>query len=760
MKVILKIFKKKLVWLLFVTATTLQAHNFSVISNPISKLVQANLQTNVNRSIKNSNYTSLKLSITDSQNEKRSTKIFYIANKTLGFDNGYDGSLFGGGGANQSYELFTELLSGNRKRLAIQTLPNQNYEDMIIPIGVVVQANKRITFSIVASNFPTGLQVYLEDRNKGTFTNLLRSNHTITFNNSLNGTGRFYLHTIWQSSFTNGAIWLGNTDTNWDNASNWMSGTVPAVTDNVLINKGANLPVGKAINVVVNDLNIRKNASLLIEENASLTINGNLTLKTNANLNVESKVPSAGVINSGSVILRGSYTEATPNSFRYFTETYHNNDSGWNLVSSPTVGEIIDGGATGFATFNKLQTSAKNNYGIAVYDTSATNKWDYYTTTEIASKNNIVMARGKGYAILPNSIATVTQNKGNIRFKGKVPTANVTIAVTGSGDSFNLIGNPYPSYIPGNNKADVVNNVLAVNKGILSEQTLWFWNKQTESYIAVNHANPKFIPPTQGFFIKSKASGGNFNFTKSMQSHQTNGVYYKNSNTRPEIQVSVSQGKVSKSTDIYYINGTTRGFDDGYDSSIFDGVATNFNVFTGLVATSKNKRLAIQSLPKDNYNTTVIPLGIISEANKKVVFRINAINFPSDVKVYLEDRLLGTFTDVSTKNYEVTFDEKVNGTGRFYIHTSSRALSNEDVVTLDKVIIYPTNNIVNIAGLTADKVKVKIFDLVGKQIVDKKVTSQNLIQINLPPSTRKGMYIVNINTEYGQINKKIMLKHK
>ena len=53
---------------------------------------------------------------------------------------------------------------------------------------------------------------------------------------------------------------------------------------------------------------------------------------------------------------------------------------------------------------------------------------------------------------------------GDIAFTGTINTSDVNISITDAtgsgGNAFNLVGNPYPSFIAANNNADATNNIL------------------------------------------------------------------------------------------------------------------------------------------------------------------------------------------------------------------------------------------------------------------------------------------------------------
>jgi hypothetical protein len=69
---------------------------------------------------------------------------------------------------------------------------------MIVPVGLIAQAGKELTFSIDAKNLPNEISIYLEDRLNNTFVNLSEGSNTIKLQNDIKTIGRFYLHTTSQ----------------------------------------------------------------------------------------------------------------------------------------------------------------------------------------------------------------------------------------------------------------------------------------------------------------------------------------------------------------------------------------------------------------------------------------------------------------------------------------------------------------------------------------------------------------------------------
>jgi hypothetical protein len=67
---------------------------------------------------------------------------------------------------------------------------------MVVPVGVYASAGQSIAISIGTTNWPEGVNVYLEDTDDNSFT-LLTANTAFTtlLDSDENGIGRFYIHT-------------------------------------------------------------------------------------------------------------------------------------------------------------------------------------------------------------------------------------------------------------------------------------------------------------------------------------------------------------------------------------------------------------------------------------------------------------------------------------------------------------------------------------------------------------------------------------
>ncbi len=454
-------------------------------------------------------------------------------------------------------------------------------------------------------------------------------------------------------------------------------------------------------------------SDITIPSDAELNITGDITV------NSMSIAAGASIISDGSITGTVSYTRSIPT-------------DNWYLISSPVVGQDKDA----FVTASGFATSG-SNVGFADYNNTS-EAWSYYQS---GTSGSGAFTQGQGHSV---KLATA----GDVVFTGTFNDADASIGVTNNANGFNLIGNPYLASVS-------VSELLNNNGSLLSESTVWLWDQSSSSYVQKNLAADLEIAPGQAFFISANTSG-DFGITESMQSHSAD--TFQRTVAKPEVELSLSNGKASRTASIYYIDGATTGFDNGYDSSIFGGFDNDFSLYTHAVANGTGRNLGIQSLPKAEYQNMIIPVGVIAESGSSLEFSASSENLPEGIKIYLEDRQENTFIrlDALNASYKLTTESAINGVGRFYLHTNQSVLNINDV-TLDNVSVFRVNNSLRIVGLQQGRASVKLFNVLGRQVLNTAFESNGTKDISLP-SLAKGVYIVHLETVEGALNKKIILE--
>ncbi|MGK0452643.1 MAG: hypothetical protein ACJAYY_000094 [Paraglaciecola sp.] len=457
--------------------------------------------------------------------------------------------------------------------------------------------------------------------------------------------------------------------------------------------------------------------------NYDIIIPSSATINMPATLTVNSMSIAAGasIISDGTITGSINYTRTIPN-------------TNWYLISSPVVGQDKDA----FVTASNLATGIGNNVGFADYNND-TGAWSYYQSGASGTGNFVL---GEGHAIKLNTV-------GDVVFTGTFNDSDASIAVS-SINGYNLIGNPYLASVSVKEMLEEANIAT-----LLSEKTIWLWDQSQDTYVQKNLANDLEIAPGQAFFV-SAAQTGNFSINESMQSHSSD--TFQKTATRPEVALTLGIGAASRTASIFYIDEATTGFDNGYDSSIFGGFANEFSIFTHAVANGSGRNLGTQSLPNNNFENMIIPVGVIAESGSALEFSARLENLPEGIKVFLEDKEENTFTRLEELNasHKITTTSIINGIGRFYLHTAKSVLNIADA-TLDNVSVFTVHNSLRIVGLQHGKASVKLFNVLGKQVLNSAFESNGIKDISLP-RLAKGIYIVQLETAEGNLNKKIVLE--
>ncbi len=124
-----------------------------------------------------------------------------------------------------------------------------------------------------------------------------------------------YLSVIGMTSFgqfqlgtpLNGIIWTGNTNTNWNLASNWQPNVIPSTTDDIIIGLVTNQPnISIGSNGNCHNINLNSGVTITIPSSHNLNITGNIN-SSNASILGSGKVMMSGA----SSILSGSITFGT-----------------------------------------------------------------------------------------------------------------------------------------------------------------------------------------------------------------------------------------------------------------------------------------------------------------------------------------------------------------------------------------------------------------------------------------------------------------
>ncbi len=532
--------------------------------------------------------------------------------------------------------------------------------------------------------------------------------------------------------------WDGSTSADWAEETNWDGGVVPSSGSDITIPNVAVSPlIAAATNAEINNLTLNSSSSLNIEGSLIVNVdfdnNGTVTMTSSVN-------------NSSSLLIKGASNGMV---------TYQRGGlvaNKWSIIVAPVSGQSIKDFVENPANDIHLNTSVTpNRYAIAYYDDSKPtgSKWVYYTTDDLAT-NTLTFEKGRGYAI-----SRVTN--GSVTFTGTVETTDVAKSIVAS--EWNAIGNPYTAFLPINENAGtnfINGNVSKFNPANVG---VYVWDNVQAKYLGKSLITEEsFLAPGQGFFVKAAAGVSNVTFNQSQRKVQplTGGNFSKGGAVVPNIQLLATSKGVTIDTNIKYFENATEGLDPGYDLGNY--ARATFDVFTRFVGNDKEEDFTIQSLPVESIDRTVLPIGLSATAGAEVRFTVNYNNLPEGVEVFIEDKEENTFTKLSSELnefYTVTITEKVNGVGRFYLHTQQKAKINTNI---NNVKIYNTSgNTLIIEGISKGTFDMTLYAIHGAAVLSKTVEGKGRNTISLP-DLETGVYVVRITSELGKKSKKIIIK--
>ena len=362
-------------------------------------------------------------------------------------------------------------------------------------------------------------------------------------------------------------------------------------------------------------------------------------------------------------------------------------------------------------------------------------------------------------------------------FTGTVVSGDIPVDLTiGSGTyaEWNLIGNPYPSYISFKELYDVIADVdysgtPAVGAGSVLDDTdaIYGYNSDTSIWTLWDLNNTSYdtdkIAPGQGFFVKSKDES-DFNFTNAMRTSGDTQDFI----TAYRIASSAAIAKLNLTTsanDVYTTNlffreGNTRGLDKGYDSASFGLGSTGVGIYTNLVEDNNGLELYNQALPYNDFNDVVVPLGIKANAGEQITISLDDTStIPTSNYVYLEDNVTNTWTLLNDSDYTITPSTNLTGTGRFFVHFSTSTLSaEENVFSGLQIYMDQPSRVVRVKGQLAADTKAIIYDIQGRQVLEQLLsndTTNNSIHVN---SLNTGIYLVQLNNRTQNRTQKVIIR--
>lgn len=457
----------------------------------------------------------------------------------------------------------------------------------------------------------------------------------------------------------------------------------------------------------------------------TLSVGGNLTLKSDITNGTATFIDNDGNDNTGTLVVTG----------QTYVEQYLTSGRNW-YISSPVTG----------ATSN-VMTASSTKPMYWYNETLASNNWTSISNTSTA------LEATKGYIANVANTGNVTFTGGTLNTGDKTSTTLTRTEANTASSGFNLVGNPYPSFLNMNEFA--TDNVIV--------PSYWIRSKNGANYVFDTYNIPSGlttgnsglsvtanVPPLQAFWVRVKngVSSGTITFTNAMRGHkdEANNKFRAPSaktNEQQVLRLKVSNA-VNSDEAIVYFNVNAMDEYDGYDSpKMAETGKDRPQIFT----TTESERLVINGMNKLSDNLT-IPLGFSSgETNTFSITPIEITNFAADTKIILKDKIQNSELEL-TEGTDYTFtSDAVNTLNRFSIIFRSPNLTTNTINPNEgeNIAVYNSKKgeiTIHCNSLNREDCTVKIYNLMGKQILSEKLTG-NITSIN--KSFNTGIYLVVVN---------------
>ncbi len=523
---------------------------------------------------------------------------------------------------------------------------------------------------------------------------------------------------------------------NWSEINSWQSSS-----DNSNWTPTSAAPTSSASNIIIqegNELTVDADAtasSLNINPGGKLTLNATKTLSINSLILNSDANGTATFVDKGTTIINGSAT----------VQQHLTAGRNW-YMSIPVTGSAI---------------GTLNGSSVVAYS-EPTASW---VTETIDSTLHPL----RGY------ISVNTTTTGVATFSGTLNTGTKSITLTRTKgqtkEGFNLVGNPYPSYVKWS---------TATRTNL--EPTIWFrsrnsgnsayifdtYNSESQVGTGLNGiAVTDSIPPMQAFWVRVKPSvlgndtTGTLMFDNSMRCHKgvlTNRL--KSPSTAYSVQkvlrLQVSNG-INADETIVLFNPNALDGRDNYDSPKM----TNANAAVPEIYTKANSENLVINGLNSIETSNIIPLSFTTGQTNAYSIKATEIrNFDSNTSIYIRDNELKTEKEISDGSaYTFTSNASTTDT-RFTVIFKSPSITTDNHLnsTFSNITVFANRN--NQISIKSNKVfgvndRVTIYNSIGQQLIHSKlIESLTVIDQHFNP----GVYVVTMEINGEIKNEKVIVK--
>jgi hypothetical protein len=349
-------------------------------------------------------------------------------------------------------------------------------------------------------------------------------------------------------------------------------------------------------------------------------------------------------------------------------------------------------------------------------------------------------------------------------FSGLFNTSTVTAPLGFSGNAtlhgFNLLGNPFMSGLDW--------NYIISDPGFPANtsKSLYFTRDNTDCSYASGVGVPSdvngIIPPMQGFFTKTYATGNSIVLSADARTHDNIHARYKGYGTEqviPMVRLSLAGPDITDETVVRFDEGAKTDWDNDFDASKMFALDTRTYICTQI--SEELYSINGQPFPETTIDIPIV-LNLIADGSHTIsTIELQGLQ---DYRVRLVDLEVNTSRELSTTPQYTFNSPKGLISDRFVLRVATVAYGTETVTgetvpfniyqLSGKIQIMPESNIWE--GKTGS---VNIMDITGRTTSvngNVRFNSGNIITIDSPEQT--GIYIVDIRSGVLRYTRKIVVK--
>ena len=477
-------------------------------------------------------------------------------------------------------------------------------------------------------------------------------------------------------------------DKDWSNISNWqlvcesrdepqnatqLPSSNPKMIDDIIVAEN----LDAAADYIVKNVEILTDKTLAITSIGALEIIGDI-----ANTDENALIVDADINGTGSLVHNSDGVIAKVNCYVDNSSLTRSWNADWHFISSPVANQTIESFIPTEENYDFYSWSESNS-------TWYNQKKNNSTTNEFYTDNGVNFKKGRGYLV-------AYENEGSKKFVGTLNNGEISYPLSCSTDGefvverytgFNLLGNPYPSYIDWEAEGWTRDN--------LQLQTIWIYDDDVNNYITytlggvATNGGSQYIAPCQGFFVKA-ASAGNFIMTNDIRTKSKSSFRKDDNENIFKIRVNGASGQ----DEIAVVKGDN------------DDVIKMFSLNDDAPSLYINKGVGSYSVVYVDYEES-LPLNF-EGGFEEYTISLSECGDSFDA-IILEDKLTGEKVNLQTESY--TFIHSGNSNAERFV----LSFVNGQQTTDNSHFAYINNGEIIINDINGNA-QINIYDVTGRRV--------------------------------------------